>query len=52
MDELHTALELEPDLRNRLADEPDFQQLRGNSGFRPPVNGLSASQVTSTEIAV
>jgi len=33
MDELRSALELEPDLRNRLADEPDFHQLRGNPDF-------------------
>ncbi len=33
MKELHSALELDPGLRNRLADEPDFQQLRGNPDF-------------------
>jgi Flp pilus assembly protein TadD len=33
MDELNSALELEPELRNRLADEPDFHQLRGNPDF-------------------
>jgi hypothetical protein len=33
MDELRSALELEPDLRNRLGDEPDFHQLRGNPDF-------------------
>jgi tetratricopeptide (TPR) repeat protein len=33
MEELRMALELEPDLRNRLADEPDFLLLRGNPEF-------------------
>ncbi len=33
MEELRMALELEPDLRNRLADEPDFLMLRGNPEF-------------------
>jgi tetratricopeptide (TPR) repeat protein len=31
--ELHEALHLEPQLRNMIADEPDFQQLRGNPEF-------------------
>jgi tetratricopeptide (TPR) repeat protein len=31
--ELHAALELEDDLRNLIADEPDFQKLRGNPEF-------------------
>jgi tetratricopeptide (TPR) repeat protein len=33
LDELGTALELEPDLRNLIAEEPDFDQLRGNPEF-------------------
>ena len=31
--ELHAALRLDPDLRARLADEPDFRLLRGNPDF-------------------
>lgn len=33
LDELATALELDPDLRNLIADESDFDQLRGNPEF-------------------
>ncbi|MBV8488107.1 MAG: tetratricopeptide repeat protein [Planctomycetaceae bacterium] len=33
LSELRTALDLEPDLRNRLADEQDFQLLRGTPEF-------------------
>ena len=33
LDELHSALDLEPELRNLIADEPDFHQLRGNPDF-------------------
>lgn len=33
LDELTTALELEPDLRTMIADESDFDQLRGNPAF-------------------
>ena len=33
LDELAVALDLEPDLRNLIADESDFDQLRGNPEF-------------------
>jgi tetratricopeptide (TPR) repeat protein len=33
LDELAIALDLEPDLRNLIADESDFDQLRGNPEF-------------------
>lgn len=33
LDELTTALELEPELRTMIADESDFDQLRGNPAF-------------------
>jgi tetratricopeptide (TPR) repeat protein len=33
LDELNSALDLEPDLRNKIADEPDFQRLRGTPEF-------------------
>jgi tetratricopeptide (TPR) repeat protein len=33
LDELAIALDLEPELRNLIADEPDFDQLRGNPDF-------------------
>lgn len=33
LNELRIALQLEPRLRDRLADEPDFQGLRGNPAF-------------------
>ncbi len=39
LDELHAALELDPGLRTRLADEPDFQPLRGNPDFERLVMG-------------
>jgi Flp pilus assembly protein TadD len=37
--ELTEALRLEPDLRTRVADEPDFQRLRGNPEFERLVMG-------------
>jgi len=33
LDELALALDLEPDLRNQIADESDFDRLRGNPEF-------------------
>lgn len=33
LDELAVALDLEPELRNLIADESDFDQLRGNPDF-------------------
>lgn len=33
LDELATALELEPELRSRIGDEADFDSLRGNPDF-------------------
>ena len=33
VDALTAALELEPDLRSRIAEEPDFDQLRGRPEF-------------------
>jgi tetratricopeptide (TPR) repeat protein len=33
LDELAAALDLDPDLRNLIADETDFDQLRGNPEF-------------------
>jgi tetratricopeptide (TPR) repeat protein len=33
LDELSVALELEPELRNLVANEPDFDPLRGNPDF-------------------
>jgi tetratricopeptide (TPR) repeat protein len=33
IDELSIALGLEPELRDRIADEPDFNPLRGNPDF-------------------
>jgi tetratricopeptide (TPR) repeat protein len=33
LDELAVALDLDPDLRNLIADESDFDQLRGNPEF-------------------
>jgi Flp pilus assembly protein TadD len=33
LDELSTALDLDPDLRTRIAEEPDFEHLRGNPEF-------------------
>ena len=33
LDELTLALELDPDYRAKIADEPDFDQLRGNPDF-------------------
>ena len=33
LDELAVALDLEPELRNLIADESDFDQLRGNPEF-------------------
>jgi tetratricopeptide (TPR) repeat protein len=33
LDELAIALDLEPELRNLIPDEPDFDQLRGNPEF-------------------
>jgi tetratricopeptide (TPR) repeat protein len=33
LDELAEALELDPDLRSKIADESDFDQLRGNPEF-------------------
>jgi tetratricopeptide (TPR) repeat protein len=33
IDELAVALDLDPDLRNLIADESDFDQLRGNPKF-------------------
>lgn len=39
LDELHSALDLEPELRNKVAEEPDFQRLRGNPEFDRLVMG-------------
>jgi tetratricopeptide (TPR) repeat protein len=36
---LSTALDLDPDLRTLIADEPDFNQLRGNPDFERLVLG-------------
>ena len=33
LDELATALDLEPDLRDRIADEPDFDPIRSHPDF-------------------
>jgi hypothetical protein len=33
LDALSTALELDPDLRSLIAEEPDFDHLRGNPEF-------------------
>src|SRR4051812_8979416 len=33
LDELAVALDIEPNLRNQIADETDFDQLRGNPEF-------------------
>ncbi|WP_435008455.1 TPR end-of-group domain-containing protein [Tundrisphaera lichenicola] len=33
LDELSAALDLDPELRTRIADEPDFDALRGNPEF-------------------
>lgn len=39
LDELETALDLDPDLHDRLADEPDFQALRDLEEFARLVSG-------------
>jgi tetratricopeptide (TPR) repeat protein len=39
LDELSTALDLDPELRSLIADESDFQQLRGNPDFERLVLG-------------
>ena len=39
LDELAVALDLDPDLRNLIADESDFDQLRGNPEFERLVMG-------------
>jgi tetratricopeptide (TPR) repeat protein len=39
LEALSTALDLDPDLRTLIADEPDFNQLRGNPEFERLVLG-------------
>ncbi len=39
IDELSTALELDPELRDRIAAEPDFESLHGNPEFERIVLG-------------
>lgn len=39
LDELAVAFDLEPELRNKIADESDFDKLRGNPDFERLVMG-------------
>jgi tetratricopeptide (TPR) repeat protein len=39
LDDLHSALELDPDLRTMLGEEPDFHHLRGDPEFDRLVMG-------------
>ena len=43
LDELATALDLDPDLRPRVATEPDFQNLRAHPYFQRVAHGRAPS---------
>jgi tetratricopeptide (TPR) repeat protein len=43
LDELATAVDLDPDLRGRIAAEPDFQNLRGHPDFERVAYGREPS---------